>query len=969
MAAKAFVGRQRELDELNSTLADVRAGAGALFIVVGGAGMGKTRFADEVTRAARGQGFQAVWGRCWETGGAPAYWPFIQVLRELLRGEGATLLAAVGSAKSALAQLMPDLVAAEAGAMPAGVSADAAVDARFRLFDAVGAVLREAAARAPLLIVLDDLHMADPSSLALLHFVARNLRGVRALLLCTYRDEEARLRPEAGQTLADVAREGTYLPLAPLSDDDVAVMVASLTGQTPDRALRGLIEEIRRTTEGNPLFLDQLLRLLLQRGELTSPVTQAGRLPVPETVRDVIRRRFSRLGAEVVEVLAEAAVLGREWSRAALLALGERRGGGFAGHAVDAAVAAAERAALLVPMDEGRWRFSHVLVGETLYRDLSTQRRAELHLQIAGLLAEGGQEALAEIAHHRLAALPEGDVVLAAEAARRAADHAAGMLAFEDAAALLEQAHAALQAAHVGDARLACELSLAAGFARMRAGDITRGRALCEGAAQEARRLGDGELFARCALGYGAELMIARTEETLQRLLSEALLVLPPGPSGLRAQVMARLAAARQPAANPLEPVAVAREAVAMARALAAPPEVLRGVLYFAGSAMAEYAEPAERASVSEELAALASAAHDRPQLLRAHARLVFDYLELSELDKSRESIKHYEDLARVFGQPRHIWPGRFMRAMLAAATGNFAEAERYAAEGRALAAGDTDLMTTVSLTLHRLGEVLQRERLAEVPDLLVELEATLLIPRIESMGRDIFHATRATLLACLTDNRDEVARSLDCLSATFVRYEYPAMGTLADAVFMVGHRKLAEVMYEPVARTAHRLITSAGSDSCVGGRWRPPRRFTPSCSAAPTRPWNGWRARRRWQSAWGCGRRWRRFERGRRGLPWRPADRALRWPKVFCNRRRSWRRRCRCRSWRIACGRCGQTLRATGSLSPERRERLQGQRDRRQQLAHERSPWFAKASTGRSRWGPPRPVCATRADCRCWPS
>ncbi|HEY0709838.1 MAG TPA: ATP-binding protein, partial [Polyangia bacterium] len=214
MAAKAFVGRHRELDELSSALAEVRAGQGALFIVVGGAGMGKTRFADEVTRAARAGGLQTAWGRCWETGGAPAYWPFMQVLRELVRGQGASLF---------------ETAAADA-------AADAA-HARFRLFDAVTVVLREAAARAPLLVVLDDLHMADPSSLALLHFVARNLRGMPVLLLCTYRDEEARLRPEAGETLADIAREGTYLPLAPLSDDDVATLVEPLAGGTADRAL------------------------------------------------------------------------------------------------------------------------------------------------------------------------------------------------------------------------------------------------------------------------------------------------------------------------------------------------------------------------------------------------------------------------------------------------------------------------------------------------------------------------------------------------------------------------------------------------------------------------------------------------------------------------------------------------------------------------------------------------------------
>ncbi|HEY0706692.1 MAG TPA: hypothetical protein VGG33_07845, partial [Polyangia bacterium] len=266
--------------------------------------------------------------------------------------------------------------------------------------------------------------------------------------------------------------------------------------------------------------------------------------------------------------------------------------------------------------------------------------------------------------------------------------------------------------------------------------------------------------------------------------------------------------AARQPAANPLEPVAVAREAVAMARAVEAPPEVLRGVLYFAGAAMAEYADPAERASVSEELATLARAASDRPQLLRAQGRLVFDFLEMGELDRCRDSIRQYEELAEAFAQPRHLWPARLMRATLAAATGDFAASERFAAEARRLAAGDDDPMTRVSLILHRLAQVWQVERAVEIPHLLIELENTLVTPPFENIGRDIFHAARAGLLARLTDNRDEVARSLAHLApgGAFVRYEYPAMAELSEAVFLVGHQKLAQAIYEPLVPHAHRL-------------------------------------------------------------------------------------------------------------------------------------------------------------------
>ena len=156
-------------------------------------------------------------------------------------------------------QLVPEL---GGGAGDAAADADPA-QARFRLFDAVTSVLKAAARMRPLYLVLDDLHTSDPSSLALLHFVARNLRGLRALIVGAYRPEEAQLATEVGQALGDVAREGTFLPLVPLDGGQIADLVARFSGRPADAEL---VRSIERTTEGNPLFVDELLRLLVQRG-------------------------------------------------------------------------------------------------------------------------------------------------------------------------------------------------------------------------------------------------------------------------------------------------------------------------------------------------------------------------------------------------------------------------------------------------------------------------------------------------------------------------------------------------------------------------------------------------------------------------------------------------------------------------------------------------------------------------------
>ena len=195
-------------------------------------------------------------------------------------------------------------------------------------------------------------------------------------------------------------------------------------------------------------------------------------------------------------------------------------------------------------------------------------RREALHLELAALLEARGGDVLAEVAHHRLAALPAGDASAAAAAARRAADRAMAMLAFEDAAPMLEAARASLQRAERLDPRENFELRLGAGLAFIRAGQGDRGRALCAAAAADARRMGDGESFARAGLSYGAELMLAQSDHTLINLLTEALQVLPPGPSGTRALVMARLASAQMPAADPKGPMQMARDALAMARAI-----------------------------------------------------------------------------------------------------------------------------------------------------------------------------------------------------------------------------------------------------------------------------------------------------------------------------------------------------------------------------------------------------------------
>ena len=507
-------------------------------------------------------------------------------------------------------------------------------------------------------------------------------------------------------------------------------------------------------------------------------------------------------------------MIGRDFTTATLAALTEA-----APPAVAGALAPAEASNAILATEPGAFRFSHVLVGETLYQDLPPARRQALHLQLAGLLEARGGDVLAEIAHHLLAALPAGDAGVAVAAARQAADRAMAMLAFEDAAAMLETARGALQKADRLDARENLELRLRAGLAFLRAGQGDRGRALCAAAADEARRMGDGAGLARAALGYGAELMLAQTDPTLIELLSEALAKLPPGPSGIRAQVMARLASAQMPAADPDPPMQMARDAVAMARQVGADDDVLRATLYFAGSALADYGEPAERAAISEELVARARLAHDRVQILRGECRLVFDYLELGNVEKSARAADAYEAIAVEFRQSRHLWPARLIRAMYATAQGRRAEASQLLAEARSIAAADPESIAQAVMAWHALGQVVFFERLEEVDAAYAEFERAfrLQMPTHPHMAATMIQLGRVALLARFGDDPDEITRILEILpwEVAYLSREATNLVSMAEPIAVAGHARLAARLY-PASAAASARIGSWGRSGFI---------------------------------------------------------------------------------------------------------------------------------------------------------
>jgi predicted ATPase len=290
--------------------------------------------------------------------------------------------------------------------------------ARFRLFDSITAFLKGAGRRQPLVLVLEDLHWADRPSLLLLEFLAREFSNARLLVIGTYRDVEVSRGHPLSQSLGELTRERLFqrVLLRGLSQEDVGRFIELVAGVTPPR---GMVEAVYRQTEGNPLFVTEVVRLLVQEGAVgtgfrPAPTTDTGRdtwsVRIPEGVREVIGRRLDRLSERCNQTLTIASVIGREFSLGQLHRLiddpsagsGQRMSEDRLLEVLEEALAA--KVIEELPRSVGRYQFTHALMQETLVEELTTTRRVRLHARIAQALEElYGDDApaqAAELAHH-----------------------------------------------------------------------------------------------------------------------------------------------------------------------------------------------------------------------------------------------------------------------------------------------------------------------------------------------------------------------------------------------------------------------------------------------------------------------------------------------------------------------------------------------------------------------------------------
>ncbi|MCC7370357.1 MAG: AAA family ATPase [Chloroflexi bacterium] len=685
-ALRGFVGRDRELAELTAGLDDALAGLGRLFLLAGEPGIGKTGLTEQLAAQAAARGAVAAWGRCWEGGGAPPFWPWAQIVESVAADcDDDTLRAWLGPGAAAVVGMAPGLAfrlgqdAASPAALP-GIASDAA---RFSLFLSVAAFLKRAAAAQPCVLIFEDLHAADDASLLLLRYLARDLRGTRLFLLGTYRDAEIARLPDVGDAIGALVREGHLTTLHGLPQDDVRDLIAELGGVAPSAATVAAIHE---TTEGNPLFVREAVRLLASSGALASPERPA--VPIPSSVRALIQQRLAPLSVGAVQVLSAAAVVGRDFDVALV-------GPACELPPSDVLAAVSEAVALGVVAEEsvalGRYRFSHSLMREVVYESLPIPVRASLHRAVGEaierLYGPDSDTHMAELARHFSELTSAGERERALQYTRRAGDLAMRTHAYEDAVAEYGRALRTLDLASPSgaDDALRCDLLLSLGAAQVRAGRYPAAKETHLQAAELARQLTDPERFTRAALGYGEPYVEGGlVNRQLVGLLREGLEQLPAEDSPLRARTLARLSVELTFSDEIHLTDGLSRQAVGMARRLGEA-QSLGAALDARWMAVWGPDGLSERTALAHEILQLARQTGQRDLELMGRGQRATSALESGDLLAFESEVALHGRLADELRMPVRQWTTTTMRATRALLLGHFSEAEALAEEGLAL--------------------------------------------------------------------------------------------------------------------------------------------------------------------------------------------------------------------------------------------------------------------------------------------
>ncbi|RIK37526.1 MAG: hypothetical protein DCC58_17865 [Chloroflexi bacterium] len=677
LAGGVFVGREAEATALRAALDDALAGNSQTALLVGEPGIGKTRLAEELGTYAALRGAQVLWGRCYEWEGTPAYWPWVQIIRAYVHERDPQgLRSELGAGAGDVAEIVSEIRERLPG-LPAS-PATQPDQARFRLFDSIATFLSNASRHQPLMLVLDDLHWADRPSLLLLEFLTRELRAARVLLLGTYRDVELGRHHPLSQTLAELSRSRATrrIVLRGLLETDVERYIALSAGITPPE---GLPAAVHRETEGNPFFMAEVVRLLVAEGRLEqSDTARRWSVSLPESVREVIGKRLNQLSEECNRVLAVGSVIGREFRLATL----ERVTGRSAEDLLDL-LEVALQARVIEELDSvGQFRFSHALVQETLYAELSAARKARLHSQIGDAIVQlqigNITPYLGEIAQHYFEAAAAGKADDAIAYGLRAAVRAMEQFAWEAAARLYQQVLHVVELREPVDKQQRLEVLFALAMAQIRSGTGDRASVTFMQAIELGRRLGAVETLAD-AIAHQGNLTLTLNIPGREDLVAELLERLPPGDSFTRVQLL-RWVITWAFFETREQRMAMFNDVVAMARRLG-DPRAQAAVLTSRGFGLKDAYSAQERLDNARELLDLAKTADDNDLTLTAILQLHSAHMELGDVTAARSTLTELHALAERLRTPFARWYVLVHRGLHALLQGDFAEAERLAIE------------------------------------------------------------------------------------------------------------------------------------------------------------------------------------------------------------------------------------------------------------------------------------------------
>jgi DNA-binding CsgD family transcriptional regulator len=560
-----LVGRAPALARLERLVEPARGGRGATCVLAGEAGVGKSRLVAEMVGRAGPRGFAVLEGHCFEPDRTVPYAPVIDLLHGLAAERNAAEIAStLGRAAPDLTALAPELVELLPGLGTDQPVARPTVDPgreRRRLFEALTRLFVGLAATRPLLVVVEDLHWADDTSLGFLLHLSRRVPGSAILLLLTYRDDE----PHDGLVhfLAGLDRErlATEVSLPRLSLADVETMLGAMLA-SPATVPGDLPRVVHELTGGNPFFIEEVLKSLIAAGDLahaggTWEHAPVARWRVPRSVRDAVQRRAERLSAPAARLLRLAAVAGHRFDFALLQALT-----GLGDEQLLDLVKELTAAQLVAETSSDRFAFRHALTRQAVYGHMLATERTRLHRWIAEALDRLGGGApdtrIGELAYH---AYEAGDWPRALAYARRAGERAQALDAPREAA---EQFTRALDAAGQLGVAAPVELSRARGLAFETLGDFERARADLAAALEGARADHDARAEWRTLLDLGAFWAghdYARAGEHLQQALVLARAIDDPG--GL-AHTLNRVGNWLANTGDPAEGVRAHREALAL---------------------------------------------------------------------------------------------------------------------------------------------------------------------------------------------------------------------------------------------------------------------------------------------------------------------------------------------------------------------------------------------------------------------